>query len=88
MKSFTWADDRPATYKELTVSSSVRGYLMVLKDVQASQVKDRMVLHLEELMEDTDIYGWEKVNSFNAAWMNRLEHASKVGVIGWMMSTS
>ena len=49
------ADGHPATYKELTVSSFVRRYLIVLKDDQVSEVKDHMVLYLEELMEDTDI---------------------------------
>ena len=66
-------DGHPATYKEFTVSSFVRGYLIVLKDVQVSEVKDRMVLHLEELMEDVDIYGWEKVKAFHAAWLNQME---------------
>ena len=57
-KRITWpheviyrADGHLATYKELTVSPFMRAYLMVLKEVKASQVKDRMVLHLEELME-------------------------------------
>ena len=61
-KIITWpheviygADGRTATYKELTVSSFVMGYLIVLKDVQAGKVKDHMVLCLDELMEDTDI---------------------------------
>ena len=79
-KRFTWpheeiygSDGHPATYKDLTVSSFVMGYLMVLKDVQAGQVKDHMVLNLEELMEDRDIYSWEKVKSFHAAWMNQVE---------------
>ena len=61
------------TYKELTVSSFVSGYLIVLKHVQVSEVKDRMILHLEELMEDTDSYGWEKMMVFHAAWMNQME---------------
>ena len=51
------ADGDPATYKEITVSSFIIGYLIVLKDVTVSEVKDRMVLHLEEYMEDMDIYG-------------------------------
>ena len=31
-------------------------YLIVIKDVQVSEVKDCIVFHLKELMEDTDIY--------------------------------
>ena len=32
-----------------------------------------MSLHLEELMEDTDVYSWEKVWAFHANWLNQLE---------------
>ena len=67
------ADGYPATYKELTVSSFIRSYLIVLKEMQVSEVKDCMVQHLEELMEDTDLYGWEKVKMFHAAWLNQIE---------------
>ena len=45
-KRITWpheviygADGHPTTYKELTVSSFIKGYLIVLKDVQVSEVK-------------------------------------------------
>ena len=37
---------------------------MVLKDVQARQVQNHMALHLDELMEDTDIYGLGKSKIF------------------------
>ena len=39
------ADGHPATYQDLTVSSFVKCYLIVLKDVQVSEVKDSIVLH-------------------------------------------
>ena len=63
-KRITWpheviygADGHPATtYKDLTVSSSFRGYIIVLKEVQISDSNDCMVPHLEDLMEDMDIY--------------------------------
>ena len=38
-----------------------REYLIVLKAVQDTQVRDHMLLHLEDLMEDTDVYGWDTV---------------------------
>ena len=57
-------------YKDLSVSAFVRGYSIVLKSEQDSQVKEHMVLHLEELMEDMDVYGLEKVRAFHATWMN------------------
>ena len=60
------ADGHIATYKDLTVSS-MRGYLIVLKDVQVCEVTDSMVVHLEELMENANIYGWEEVKVFHTA---------------------
>ena len=62
-----------AAYKDLSVSALFRGYLIVLKNEQDSQVKEHMVLHIEKLMKDTDAYGWEKVQAFHATWMNQLE---------------
>ena len=64
---------QPVNYKDLTVSVFVRGYLIVLKSVQDTQVKEQMVLHLKELMEDMDVYGWDKVQVFHATWMNQME---------------
>ena len=32
-----------------------------------------MTTHLEELMEDVNLYSWEKVKAFNAGWLNQLE---------------
>ena len=46
-------------YKDLSVSAFVRGYFIVLKSEQDSQIKEHMALHLEDLMEDTKVYGWE-----------------------------
>ena len=40
---------------------------------QDIKVKEHMVLHLEELMEDTDVYGSDKVQAFHAAWLKQLE---------------
>ena len=63
-KMITWPhaviygmDGQPATYKDLTISSFVIGYHIVLKSVQDTKVKEQMVLHLEEVMVDIDGYG-------------------------------
>ena len=37
--------------------------------------KEHMMLHLEEMMEDMDAYGWDKVHVFHAARMNQLEQS-------------
>ena len=38
-----------------------------------SKVKEQMSLHLEELMEDTDVYGFDKVRAFHATSFTQLE---------------
>ena len=67
------ADGLPATYKDLTVSACVCGYLVLLKQEPLGQVREVMTTHLEELMEVVDHYGWETVKAFSAAWLNQLE---------------
>ena len=61
------------SYMDLSVSAFVRAYLIVLKSEQDSQVKEHIVLHLVDLMQDTDVYGWEKVRAFHASWMSQME---------------
>ena len=67
------ADGLTATYKDLTVSAFVSGYLILLKHEPLGQVREVMTIHLKELMVDVDHYGWEKENTFNAVWLNQLE---------------
>ena len=51
------ADDRSITYKDLTISAFLSGYLILLKQERLGQVREVMTTHLEELMEDVDRYG-------------------------------
>lgn len=32
-----------------------------------------MTQHLEKLMEDIDLYGWERVRAYNGLWLIQLE---------------
>ena len=71
LKVIYGVDGQPAaTYKDLSVSAFVRGYLILLTSKQDSQVKEHMVFHLEDLVEDIDVYCWEIVRAFHATWMN------------------
>ena len=40
------------------------------------QIKALMSHHLEDLMDDSDMYGWTKVQSFHAAWLNQIEQST------------
>ena len=36
-------------------------------------VKAKMASHLEELMGNAELYGWERVRAFHGVWLNQLE---------------
>ena len=39
-------------------------------------VRVKMASHLEDLMGDAEIYGWEKVRAYHGVWLKQLE-------LGW-----
>ena len=51
----------------------VRGYSMVLNFETDTRVKAKMSQCLEDLMDNTDLYGWNRVCAYHAAWLNQLE---------------
>ena len=54
-------DGKPAAYGDLTLAAIVRGYLMVLNMETDTRIKALMSYHLEDMMEDSDLYGWTMV---------------------------
>ena len=78
-KSLTWPhefiynkDGTAAKYDELSLSQFVLGYTLIMEQ-QKPQLKSRMLRHLQQLMTDEPIYGWEVVRNFHAIWMQQLE---------------
>ena len=67
------ADRQPAAYKDMSVVTFVRGYVIVMTNESDTKVNVQMLLHLEELMENPDLYGWGKVQAFHTTWLNQLE---------------
>ena len=69
------ADGKPAAaaYADLTFVAFVHGYLIVIEFEKDTQIKAQMSHHLEELMEDTDLYRWKRVRAYHAAGLNQLE---------------
>ena len=49
------------------------GYVIVVNCEMNNQIKAQMTQYLEERMEDTDLFGWERVSAFPIAWLNILE---------------
>ena len=75
IKNITWphkvvysSTGKPTAYKDLSVAAFVHGYL---RDITAQ--------HLEELMSDCDIYGWDKVRTYHGVLLNQMEQ----GCLSW-----
>ena len=66
------ADGTLVVYRDLTLVEFVQGYSIVLNCEMDTRVKAQMSQHLEELMEDMDLYSWNRVCAYHAAWLNQL----------------
>ncbi len=69
-------DRRPATYDSLSVEQFVYGYLKVIAKEKDAAVKAAMMSHLEELMLDTNQYGWPQTRAFHAVILGEMERGS------------
>ena len=38
-----------------------------------------LMAHLQELMEDVELYGWEPIGAFHPIWLQQLEQGSHLG---------
>ena len=61
----------PAVYEEMGSMAFVNGYITVMA-VEMDSTKVSILLHLQELMEDREAYGWEVVRSYHAAWLHNV----------------
>ena len=50
----------------------VKGYVIVMKTEEGA-IKDKMATHLEELIADSELYGWERVRAYHRVLLNQLE---------------
>ena len=57
---------QPAEYDQLSVTLFVSGYSMIIASEKKS-VRPYMLQHLEDLMEDVELYSWETVLAFGAS---------------------
>ena len=50
----------------------VNGYLSIIARLMVT-IRNQMATHLEELMEDGEIFRWPVVRAYHAAWLQHLE---------------
>ena len=46
---------------------------MCVAAAESAVIKDYMYNHLQELMEDVEVYGWKVVKDYHAAWLQLME---------------
>ena len=61
----------PATYQDISIPLFVKGYLIVM-DTEVGLIRQKMVIHLKDLMADTRLYGWDRARTFHGVWLNQL----------------
>ena len=66
------SEDNPASKQELTIPLFVQGYLIVM-ELEEGRDKKLMSTHRQDLMSDTQWYGWDKVRTFHGVWLNQIE---------------
>ena len=84
-KHVTWPHDvvytvaaKAAAYDKMSLVLFINRYLIVMEGEKQS-VKEWMANHLQDLMADTEHYGWEQIRAFYAMWLNELEQ----GRVSW-----
>ena len=56
-------------YEELDSITFINGYITMMAK-EPELIKSRMLLHLQELMEHREGYGWEAVHSFHVVCLH------------------
>ena len=57
----------------MSLALFVQGHLISMKGEGGGGIKERMAAHLEDLMSDAKLYGWEWTRAFHGVWFNQLE---------------
>ena len=50
----------------------VNGYLTIIS-LQKDTLRDKMAIHLQQIMEDGETFGWPVVRAYYTAWLQHLE---------------
>ena len=47
---------------------------MQVMEAEKPAIRPLMATHLQELMGDAELYGWESVRTFHVVWLQQLDH--------------
>ena len=65
-------DGEPTTYESLSAMAFINGYLSIMS-LQKDSLRDKMAVHLQEMMADGENFGWPIVRVYHTVWLQHLE---------------
>ena len=68
---------QPLVYWEMSLTLFIKCYLSVLAE-ETDTNKAHMLHHLQDLMEDCEVYWWRVTRDFHAAWLQQMEQGRAV----------
>ena len=57
----------------MSLALFTHGYLSMATD-ESVVIKEYMYNHLQEILQDVEVYGWKVVKDYHAAWLQLMEH--------------
>ena len=80
LKRTTWPHEveytstgKPTAYEDMSVASCVLGYITIMS-AEDNSIRGKMLQHLEELMGDVGLYGWEHVHAYHVIGLNQMDN--------------
>ena len=61
-----------ASYDSLSCRAYENGYLSIMA-LQTDIIRNKMAIHLQEIMEDGETFGWTVVRAYHGTWLQHLE---------------
>ena len=65
-------EGRHAVYESMSSMAFANGYLSIMS-LQMDTHRDKMAIHLQEMMEDWETFGWPVVRAYHTPWLQHLE---------------
>ena len=68
-------EGQTAAYESLSAMSFINGYLCTMS-FEKDSLRDKMAVHLHEMMKNGETFGWPMVRAYHAVWLQHLAHGS------------
>ena len=65
-------EGQPTDYESMSSLAFVEGYMTIM-DMQPKCARKHMWVHLRDLMQDAQCFGWSSVRTFHGVWLQHIE---------------